>query len=123
MLENSSCIRHIKVDTVTIDSLCGQLDVEHIDVIKMDAEGVEPLILLGADNLFSSGQPRFILMEFSPSNWKGYGSLLERLFDKFAVFEIRRYPAAVRLVRFSGLPKDRQTMLLLTRKTREPTEI
>jgi hypothetical protein len=116
MLENPSCTHHLRVDSVTIDALCDQLNVKVVDVIKMDAEGAEPLILSGASALFAKGQPKFILMEFSPLNWQGFSYLLPRLSREFVVFEIRRYPASIRQLALSDLPNDRQTMLLLARK-------
>jgi len=116
ILQTSSSVRDVKVDSVTIDRLCDQLNLDRVELIKMDAEGSEPLIFMGAGSLLSRTQPRYILMEYSPSAWQESAPTLLRLFNEFNVFEVRRRVAAIRRLGPSSLPKTRQAMLFLVRK-------
>ena len=106
--------REIIVESTTIDELCGRMKLPGVDVLKIDAESAEPLILSGANNLFQSGQPAAIVMEYSPEAWEGYSELLSILFDEFIVFEIRNN--VIRPTKTSDLPGKRQALLLLLRK-------
>jgi len=92
------------------------MNLNQVDVIKMDAEGAEPLIFLGAVVLLSRAQPKYILMEYSPSAWQEFAPLLHNLFDEFSVFEIRARRGPVRRATSSDLPRGRQAMLFLVRK-------
>src|SRR5690606_21953156 len=59
-----------KIETITVQGT--SLDEyfstgSRIDLIKMDAEGAEPLILRGADRLIRENRDIKIVMEFAPS--------------------------------------------------------
>ena len=116
ILQSADSVSDVRVDSITIDELCHQLSLERVDVIKMDAEGAEPLIFVGASSLLSRAQPRHVLMEYSPSAWEGFAPILTRLFDEFTVFEVRRRAAPIRRLSSSELPSRRQAMLFLVRK-------
>ena len=57
---------HYQVKGVTLDSTVGQ-STKHIDVLHMDAEGAEPLIILGAKRLISESKNLKIISEWSPA--------------------------------------------------------
>ncbi len=44
----------IEVDSITIDEFCQQHGIEHIDLMKIDAEGHELAILAGAKNMLKN---------------------------------------------------------------------
>jgi FkbM family methyltransferase len=51
------------VRTETLDDMAEQLNIEHIDLMKIDVDGLEPLVLQGASKLIASGRISRILME------------------------------------------------------------
>jgi FkbM family methyltransferase len=53
------------IETATLDSILAREGVNRVDVLKMDVEGAEELILRGATELFSHGQPR-VIFEVNP---------------------------------------------------------
>jgi FkbM family methyltransferase len=53
------------VATQSLDEALHQLSVENVDVIKMDVEGAEELILLGASSTVTSHRP-IVLFEINP---------------------------------------------------------
>jgi len=59
------------VDTVTLDSILESLRIEPAEVglVKIDAEGAEPQILMGGEKLLGSVQPR-VVFEASPRNYR-----------------------------------------------------
>lgn len=55
--------KSIKVRTVALDSFCAKKGIERIDILKLDAEGAEPLILKGAHRLLEEKRIRLIYVE------------------------------------------------------------
>jgi FkbM family methyltransferase len=71
-------VREIKVPMRTLDSL---IDHDDVDVIKIDVEGAELGVLLGANNLVAKSRP-IIMFESGPQTVLGYTK--ERMFQWFA---------------------------------------
>jgi len=55
--------KSIRVRTIALDTFCDQEGIEQIDILKLDAEGAEPLILKGARRLLEEKRIRLIHME------------------------------------------------------------
>lgn len=51
------------VRTETLDSMAEQLNIKQIDLLKIDVDGLEPLVLQGAANLIANGRISNILLE------------------------------------------------------------
>jgi len=51
------------VPTETLDHMAEQLGIQQIHLMKIDVDGLEPLVLKGAANLIASGRISHILME------------------------------------------------------------
>ena len=64
--ENARRLRN--VSATTLDALASREHIEHIDLLKIDAEGAEWEILQGADGLLSRQSVSVILLEYS-SSW------------------------------------------------------
>ena len=55
----------IAVDADTIDNILTALDIDRVDVVKMDIEGFEAGAFRGARRLLSSGRPPVVIFEFA----------------------------------------------------------
>jgi len=55
----------IRVKCTTLDRFCHDHDIERIDLLKLDAEGIEPQILRGAPHVFERMRPRVVISELT----------------------------------------------------------
>ena len=83
------------VTTCTLDSYCSEKQVDHLDFLKIDVEGAEFEVLLGARNLISNNRINFIQFEYGgtyiDSGYRlkgivnyllGFNCLIYRIFNK-----------------------------------------
>ncbi len=56
------------VVTRTADNLCAEFGIERIDIMKVDVQGAEYEVLLGAEKLLSAGAIRLLQLEFILAN-------------------------------------------------------
>lgn len=76
-----------EVCIVTLDSFCVQNAIDNIDFMKMDVQGYEYNVLLGAKNLLAKGRIKFIQFEFDEPNinnrvfFKDFWDLLSEKYD------------------------------------------
>jgi len=68
------------VKTITLDEVCHSLSLNNIDMIKIDAEGAEPYILSGANDIINRFRPLF-LVEIKKQNQQ----------DVFKFFIVKKY--------------------------------
>lgn len=59
----------IKSKIIKLDSYILKQQITHVDIIKIDVEGAEKLVLLGAEKLLSDMKPRLIMMELYDPNF------------------------------------------------------
>lgn len=52
-----------EVELRTIDSICDEIDVHRIDLLKIDAQGYDLEVVRGSVKMIKSGEIRFVLME------------------------------------------------------------
>ena len=55
--------RKALVRTETLDHMADELNIRHIDFMKIDVDGLEPLVLQGADRLITQGRISNIMLE------------------------------------------------------------
>jgi len=55
----------IQVETMTLDTFCAKYNIKTIDFLKLDTEGAEHLIFLGARNLLKQQRIRTIQFEYN----------------------------------------------------------
>lgn len=79
----------IKVKTLTVDELVQQLNLPKVDVIKIDVEGVEPLVFEGMKNTISDNPGLQIVMEYSPFIYHDVKKFTDYLFTEFSVHRIK----------------------------------
>lgn len=93
----SPSIQH-DVQITTIDQFCKTNQIDHIDILKIDAEGNEYNILKGASELLNAGKVRNILFEFAEANiasgiWmKDFRELLGAHYDLYRIVINGAYP-------------------------------
>jgi FkbM family methyltransferase len=78
-----SVARIVKVPVVTLDSYATELGLQHIDFLKVDAEGAEMRVLEGADGLLSNQQrsPKTIMLELYGPLLAAYGTDIEQVVE------------------------------------------
>ncbi len=74
-------IRTESVKSLTIDSFCRNNGIEKIDYLKIDVEGAESHVLLGANELLKEKKIRFIQFEISENMLKGLNLQAKDVFD------------------------------------------
>jgi FkbM family methyltransferase len=84
---DNSIVRHtgresIRVRSVTLDE-CFQ--DETIDLLKVDAQGAEPLIFKGAKRMIEEGRIRSVVLEWDPRYWSPEFRTLLLAFDVYDV--------------------------------------
>jgi len=73
----------IEVTTFTFDEWTASIDLAHIDLIKIDVEGAEPLVLRGMLKTLALAHKPQIIVEFCPSNLGGQAAE-EEIFQLFS---------------------------------------
>jgi FkbM family methyltransferase len=107
----------ILVHTVTLDSL---LEDMRIDVIKIDAEGAEPMIMRGMRNILDANPQVVVLMEFAPTHLRRAGVepaafLAELQSSGFSIHVVDDATGQPRQTDLGRLPDSFSTNLELTR--------
>ena len=81
---------------LTVDSLLDQMD-NRIDLLKIDAEGAEPLVFRGAIKTIETTQNLKIIMEWSPAQIATAGFAIDDFIN-----DIRRYDFSVKIPTHDG---------------------
>ena len=72
--------KEITINTISIDDYMASKKTPKIDFIKIDAEGAEYLVLLGATSAMKNDRP-FINLALHPISIKNMGHSLEQIYD------------------------------------------
>jgi FkbM family methyltransferase len=64
----------IKVPVTTLDAFCREQGVSRVDMLKVDVEGAERLVFLGAQSLLSSRKPPIIMFEVGDTLARRFGT-------------------------------------------------
>ena len=82
---------NISVPSVKLDTEAARLGLDHIDLLKIDAEGAEPEILAGAVELLSERRVLNLIFEWEHAeNWLENERLVRRLFSTYDAFLVPR---------------------------------
>lgn len=79
------------VAAVSLDGYCAAQRIEFIDFLKVDVEGMEPLVLHGANKLFSGRKIAAALIEICPVNLRAVGLSPAALYHEFEVVRYLPY--------------------------------
>lgn len=99
--EQETLVGEERVVVRTLDKLCADLDIRHIDFLKVDTEGVDLEVLVGAEKLLTRGAVGVVQVEvgLNPDNTKHVSlesckSKLEEFgYRLFGIYEqVREFP-------------------------------
>jgi FkbM family methyltransferase len=86
----------IDVEAVTLDICLSKLEIQIVDLLKIDVEGVEPEVLEGALNYLLSSKIKNIFLEWNCKAWANKEELLQKLLRKYTVYQIMRSPFLIK---------------------------
>jgi FkbM family methyltransferase len=67
--------RSINVPIVSLDDYIAEHGIPRVDILKVDVEGAEGLVILGANRMLQgAGRPRIVLLELFDENLKPFGT-------------------------------------------------
>jgi hypothetical protein len=70
------------VAATSLDAYCETFDVDRVDFLKVDVEGMEPQVLKGAKRMLSQKRISAALMELCPRNLTDVGSSSASLYEE-----------------------------------------
>lgn len=73
------------VATISLDDYCAHQNIEKIDLVKLDVEGMEPYVLQGARRLLAEKRIKAFLIEICPVNLRSVGLSPADLYREFQV--------------------------------------
>jgi FkbM family methyltransferase len=76
-------IGSMQVPVTTLDKYCADRKIDVIDFLKIDVEGMEPLVIQGASQLLKRKLVTMILIEICPANLNLTGNSIENLYNLF----------------------------------------
>ena len=81
----------LTVPSTRLDTETLSLGIDHIDLLKIDAEGAEPEILTGAMHLLSENRVRSIILEWEhPEAWLRHKQLVGNLLSSYDAYQVSR---------------------------------
>jgi FkbM family methyltransferase len=79
----------VKVKTLTVDELVQEHSLIRVDVVKVDVEGMEPVVLAGMEKTIADNPDIKIVIEYSPSIYNDAAAFTEYIFREFEVHRIK----------------------------------
>jgi FkbM family methyltransferase len=111
-----------RVSVISLDEICAHYAIPTIDMIKMDVQGMELRVLLGASSILEKSPTCTLFMEFWASGIEGAGdrpALIFELLEKmrFRVYEpVRRQLLPLRAVDAIRRTQGRKYMNIIAKK-------
>lgn len=79
----------VRVPTVSVDELVSEKNINRVDVVKIDVEGVEPLVFAGMQKTIADNPDIRIIMEYTPCLYADASDFTDYLFSTFRVHQVR----------------------------------
>lgn len=79
--------KQVTVPTLSVDELVRERHLPRVDIMKIDVEGVEPLVFEGMSETIERNPQLQIIMEYSPSIYPNAKEFTEYLFSRFTVYQ------------------------------------
>ncbi|MCC6290278.1 MAG: FkbM family methyltransferase [Chitinophagaceae bacterium] len=109
----------VPVSTISIDELLEEKNIQRVDVMKIDVEGVEPLVFKGMTQTLKKNPDLQLIIEYSPSIYDNAQEFTEFLFSRFKVYQATNVDVITEL-KHSGIAQlcaiPSHTDLYLTKK-------
>ena len=107
---------NILVQSSRLETVANRLNIDHIDLVKVDVEGAEPQVISGMRSLVDHGRVSRMVIEWNPKEWTTNSELLSWLFEAFHIYHINQL-SLTRLTKMNkeSLPLS-QTNLYLVKK-------
>ncbi len=90
-VNTSKVIGKKSVKVITLDSFCEKNNIQNIDLLKIDVEGFEKEVLLGANNLLKNKKIKFIIFEISKVVLESLGRKHSEVFDILTDYGFKIY--------------------------------
>jgi FkbM family methyltransferase len=87
----------VAVQKLSVDDFVREQQLDKVDVIKMDVEGIEPLVFKGMQKTIADNPRIHIIVEYSPSIYADAKAFTEYLFLAFTVCQIQDFVELVEL--------------------------
>lgn len=111
----------VSVPVISVDEFVNEKQLNKVDIIKIDVEGIEPLVFKGMQKTIADNPGLHIIVEYSPSIYPAATEFTEYLFAEFKVWEIKDFVELVELSE-ADIPrllmiKDHRDLYLRSKKT------
>ena len=104
------------VESITVDSYCDTLGIDHIDLVKIDVEGHELSVLKGMEKALEEHCVRDIFVELNSKNLCQSGTSVEDVVAYMNCFDYR--PHTIEAGRaLAGTPKGNESLVLFRRES------
>lgn len=87
----------VAVQTISVDEMVKENNIGRVDIIKMDVEGVEPLVFNGMQQTIADNPGIQIIIEYSPSIYEDAQKFTEYLFSVFTVCQVKDFVEIIQL--------------------------
>jgi FkbM family methyltransferase len=88
---------NVNVSTITIDKLVQELQLQKVDVVKIDVEGLEPMVFEGMKETIANNPQLQVIIEYSPFLYSAPQKFSDYLFETFIVNRIKDVETTVTL--------------------------
>ena len=103
----------LAISSVRLDTVARSLGIDRIDVLKVDVEGAEPEVLLGAERLISQRKIKNMVLEWNPEVWPRNRTLLDELLSTYEFYRIRRLsPFVLQKLKAGSFPSSQANIYL-----------
>ena len=87
----------VVVQTISVDELVKEKNMGRVDIIKMDVEGVEPMVFEGMQETIDANPQIQIIVEYSPSIYADAQKFTDYLFSEFTVCQLKDFVEIIQL--------------------------
>ena len=77
----------VSVPTISVDELLEERNIQKVDIMKIDVEGVEPLVFKGMTQTLKRNPDLQLIIEYSPSIYDNAHEFTEFIFSRFKVYQ------------------------------------
>jgi FkbM family methyltransferase len=81
----------VNVQVISVDDFVQEKQLHRVDLIKIDVEGIEPLVFKGMQKTMAANPDIHIIVEYSPSLYPDAAAFTQYLFAEFTVFQVKDF--------------------------------